>query len=206
MTIESEGCPESAPSAAADAQGRATAMPHHYLLVAAALALSIGVSVLLLAFPEPIDRLGGLGYAGAFLVMAVNNATILLPSLGHAFIVAAAQTLNPFLLGVAGGIGGGLGELTGYALGKAGYNVMGHYRAMQTIRRCSRGQHFGPVLFVFAATPLPMDVAGILAGASHYDIRRFMLWVGAGKVVNTILIAIASYYALGWLQRVSFWG
>ena len=131
MTIESEGCPESAPSAAADAQGRATAMPHHYLLVAAALALSIGVSVLLLAFPEPIDRLGGLGYAGAFLVMAVNNATILLPSLGHAFIVAAAQTLNPFLLGIAGGIGGGLGELTGYALGKAGYNVMGHYRAMQ---------------------------------------------------------------------------
>ncbi len=57
-------------------------------------------------------------------------------------------------------------------------------------------------MFVFAATPLPFDVAGVLAGTMRFPVWRFLLWAGLGKIVNTVGIAVASRYAIDWLQRL----
>lgn len=173
-----------------------------YFPILAMLVVTVTFSVVLLVFREPLDRLGDFGYAGAFLIMVVSNATIVLPALGHAFVVATAQTLNPLWLGLVAGLGATLGELTGYVLGRTGHTAAGHYRVVRRLQGYSNRRFFGPVLFVFAASPLPMDVAGIVAGTSRYSVWRFVVWVGAGKILNTVLIATASYYTIDMLQML----
>jgi membrane protein DedA with SNARE-associated domain len=166
--------------------------------------LVAGMSFVILRYDDPFEPLGAWGYPGIFLVMLINNLTIFLPSVGHAFLLAAAQNLNPWLLGIVGGAGAAIGELSGYVVGHSGGRMLigrrlfDHYRSRQGVR----GNFLGPTLFLFAATPLPMDVAGIVAGAVHYPVPRFLLWVGAGKVVQITLIALASYYAIGWIKRI----
>ena len=173
-----------------------------YLPVLGVLAFSVLVAALLVLFGESVERLGDWGYAGAFLIMLINNATIILPAVGHALLVAAAQALgDPVLVGVVGGLGGTLGELTGYVLGMTGRRVVSRESLDRRLGRIPR-KLFGLALFVFAATPLPFDVAGILAGTMRYSVWHFLLWVGLGKIVNTVGIVVAGYYAIGWLQRL----
>lgn len=172
-----------------------------YVPVLGMVAFSVLIAGFLLVVREPLERLGEWGYAGTFVVMIVNNATIVLPAAGHAFVAAASQTLNPLLVGVVGGLGGALGELTGYAVGRTGRIAVPVAGLDERLRRIPR-RLFGPALFVFAATPLPFDVAGILAGTMRYSVWRFLLWAGAGKVINTVGIALASRYTVEWLQRV----
>jgi membrane protein DedA with SNARE-associated domain len=168
--------------------------------------LVAGMSFVILRYDDPFKPLGAWGYPGIFLVMLINNLTIFLPSVGHAFLLAAAQTLNPWLLGIVGGAGAAVGELSGYVVGHSGGRVLigrrlyDHYRNRAGVR----GNFLGPTLLVFAATPLPMDIAGIVAGAVHYPVGRFMLWVGAGKIIQVTMIALASYYAIGWIKRIFF--
>jgi membrane protein YqaA with SNARE-associated domain len=171
------------------------------LPLAGALALTVGISVGLVVYREPLGHLGNWGYPGAFLIMLVNNATVFLPALGHAFLAAAAQSLNPLLLGTVGGVGAALGELTGYALGRSGHRVLARTPLVRRLLRLRR-RGLGPALFIFALTPLPFDVAGVIAGSMRYPIWRFLGWVCAGKILNTIAIAVASYYAIGWLSRL----
>jgi uncharacterized membrane protein YdjX (TVP38/TMEM64 family) len=60
-----------------------------------------------------------------------------------------------------------------------------------------------PTLFLLALTPLPFDVAGILGGADRYPFGRFILWIGAGKVINTVLTAsLVSSYTIERLSGV----
>ena len=165
------------------------------------LLITVAITVLSLVFEAPTERLGGWGYLGAFIVMLINNLTLLLPALGAAFIVTASQTLNPLLLGVVGGAGAALGELAGYALGHSGGRIVGGGTFYQWYRAIAgvRGNFFGPMLFLFAVTPLPFDVAGVLAGAARYPVWKFLMWVGLGKIISTTLLAVASFYTIDWL-------
>ena len=159
------------------------------------------VVVALLLAQEPLGRLGEWGYAGAFVAMLVNNATIILPAAGQLIIVGLSASLNPVCKGVAGGVGGTIGELTGYVLGMTGRRIVSAENVTRRLRLVPR-RLFGPTLFLFAATPLPFDVAGIAAGTVRFPVWWFLFWVGAGKILNTIAIAVAARYTIAWLQRV----
>ncbi len=172
-----------------------------YLPLLGMAVFSVLVAVVLLRVQEPLDRLGDWGYAGAFVAMLVNNATIVLPAAGQLIVAGLSASLNPVLLGVVGGVGGAIGELTGYVLGVTGRRVVSAENVDRRLRRIPR-RLFGPTLFVFAATPLPFDVAGIVAGTLRFPVSRFLLWVGAGKILNTIAIVFAARSAIAWLERV----
>ena len=172
-----------------------------YLPLLAMAVFSVLVAVALLLAQDLLEGLGDWGYAGAFVAMLVNNATIILPAAGQLIVAGLSASLNPVLLGVVGGIGGTIGELTGYALGVTGRRIVSAENLDRRLRRVPR-RLFGPALFVFAVTPLPFDVAGIAAGTLRYPIWPFLLWVGAGKILNTIAIAVAARFTIAWLERV----
>ena len=172
-----------------------------YLPLAGMAVFSLLVAVVLLNVQEPLSGLGRWGYAGAFVAMLVNNATIVLPAVGQAIVALLATSLNPVLLGVVGGIGGTIGELTGYLLGVTGRRFLSGENLDRRLRRIPR-RLFGPALFVFAVTPLPFDVVGILAGTLRFPVWQFLLWVGAGKILNTVAIALAARSTIAWLERV----
>ena len=174
------------------------------LLAAGAFALSVALTIVLVVFREPLQRLDEWSYAGAFVVMLLNSATIIFPAFGQGFVVAVAESLDPYLLAVIGGAGATLGELSGYAVGAAGNRLVRGRALYEWVDRLPRGSR-GPALFVFAATPIPFDVAGLWAGATRYPLWRFLAWVLPGKVVNTLMFAFIGIVSVDWVDSWFRW-
>ena len=149
-------------------------------------------------FREALAGLGNWGYVGNFGAQMAASSTVVVPGPGSVFTLAMGPTLNPLLLGLAGGVGSAIGELSAYLVGASG-GSLGHesrlYRRVHTLsaRWC------GPTLFAFALLPLPFDLAGIWAGVARYPVRRFLLYVAAGKTIQLTAVALAGSYGASWL-------
>jgi len=133
------------------------------------------------------------GYLGIFIISLIGNASIFLPVPSYLIVVAAGSIMNPWLLGVFGGMGAAIGELSGYALGRgSGYVIQRKYKSLLKKTRAWSERHgLFPLIVLFAATPLPDDIVGIIAGIINYSIKRFMLANIIGKII--------AYTALGWM-------
>jgi membrane protein YqaA with SNARE-associated domain len=143
---------------------------------------------------------GAYGYAGIFLVSLIGNLSIIFPVPSIALVFAMGAVLNPWLVGLAGGAGSALGELSGYAIGRGGRKVA-KKKYRENLRKArkwvnKRRRWVFLIIFLFAATPLPSDIIGILAGVMRYDIRKFLLANFAGKLVMNTYVAFGGYYAL----------
>jgi membrane protein DedA with SNARE-associated domain len=132
------------------------------------------------------------GYLGIFFISLIGNASIIFPIPSYLVIIAAGGVMNPWLLGIAGGLGAALGELVGYAIGRGGnLAVKGRYKKLLTrTKKWSEKHGLFPLIILFAATPLPDDIVGILSGVIKYDIKKFM----AANIIGKII----AYTALGW--------
>ncbi|MBN2331199.1 MAG: VTT domain-containing protein [Candidatus Aenigmarchaeota archaeon] len=138
------------------------------------------------------------GYPGVFLVSIASTATIFLPVPGFLFILAASPFLNPFLLGIVSGAGMAIGEVTGYVLGKGGGAALKR-KDMKWLKRGERWFSEGRgflFIVIFAATPLPDDVTGIVGGIFNYDVKRFLLAAFIGKTLMNIALALAGFYGI----------
>ncbi len=166
------------------------------------LAFSLLLTAILLYFQGPLSRLGEWGYVGAFITQMIGSATVLLPTPSQGYILAMAVTLNPLVLGLIGGIGAALGELTGYYLGARGRRALQGGRLYQRLEAMPR-RWTGAALFSFALLPVPFDVAGLWAGAVRFPISRFLLYVAVGKAFNITVIALVAHYGISWLLKVS---
>ena len=157
--------------------------------VQVAVGFCLAVTVLAFALRERISTLGDWGYLGAFIINGISNATVILPAPGGAVIAIMAQDFNPFLVGLAAGLGGTIGGSTAYF---AGFVASGIPRRRQRHRRL---QGFmkrlgGPVIFVGGLAPLlPGDVVGIVAGSVRYPFRRYLAYNGLGSTIKMIGIA-----------------
>jgi membrane protein YqaA with SNARE-associated domain len=103
------------------------------------------------------------------------------------------------MVGIAAGAGSALGELTGYAVGKGSQKVLSakdHKWLKWGEGWFSKKRGF-LVIFIFAATPLPDDVTGILGGMFRYDWKRFLLASFLGKTLLNIILALSGFYGIG---------
>ncbi len=171
------------------------------LRMGAVFGFSTAVLFVLIYSADVMTRIGNWGYFGVFFVQVMNSATILLPAPGHAYTFAIANSLNPLIIGVIGGLGAGIGELTGYLLGASGRHVLTGgrwYARFDTI--ASRWASLA--IFTIAALPLPFDIAGVWAGVARYPLWKFLALVTAGKVIKVTLIAAAGYYGMPFFLRL----
>jgi membrane protein DedA with SNARE-associated domain len=143
----------------------------------------------------------GWGYLGIFAISLVSSATIILPVPYFAFVFAAGAVLNPLLVGIAGGLGAAIGELTGYVIGFGGKKLLNekHERMLERTEKWVEKHGFFAVVIVFAATPLPDDIIGILGGALSYDVKKFFAACLIGKLALNLSIAFAGFYGYAWL-------
>ena len=150
-----------------------------------------------LIFRERIEDLERYGYAAVFLVGLVSNATLILPVPGLAVSAVLGSVFNPWIVGIVGGLGQALGELTGYMAGYSGQTwVDEHPRYERLVRWMQRYGVF--TVFVLALLPNPVfDVAGIIAGVLRLGVWRFLLSCAAGKIIKNIGFAVAGYYGAG---------
>jgi len=169
-------------------------------------AAMMGVVVLVTAAivlnQDRLSDLAAFGYVGAFLVMALSNATVILPAPGLIFIFALGSSLHPLQIGLFAGAGAALGELTGYIAGYSGADIAQSTAIVARIRTWMERRGLWTIFFLSAIPNPVFDIAGILAGASRVPLWRFMGVALAGKIVQSSAIALAGSLSLSWVQRL----
>jgi len=144
------------------------------------------------------------GYFGIFLVNLIEASTIIFP-FGFALIIfASGAILNPFFVGLSAGLGAAIGEFTGYAIGLGGRKVI-EKKWKKDIKKTEKlFQKYGGflVIVLFAATPLPDDVVGILGGTLKYPLKKFFIASLIGKIILNLALAYGGFYGINWVLSV----
>jgi membrane protein YqaA with SNARE-associated domain len=149
-----------------------------------------------LYFRERFRELEQYGYAAVFLVGLISNATLILPVPGLAVSSVLGGVFNPWLVGLVGGLGQALGELTGYMAGYSGQTWADDYPVYERLTRWM--QRYGALtIFFLAFIPNPLfDVGGMIAGALRLPLWKFLVSCIAGKVSKNVIFALAGYYGI----------
>jgi len=160
--------------------------------------------------PERLVELKNYVYWGAFLISLVGNATIILPGavlliLTNMGIVLYPLTgpFGPIMVGLAGGAGAAIGEMTGYMVGYSGRGVVEssrlYLRLVMWVRR------WGIItVFILSLVPFFFDLVGIAAGALRFPLWKFVLVCCLGRVILYVSLVLAA--AWGWETVLPYLG
>ena len=163
------------------------------LLVAS---LIVGVFYFYQSYPDRVAQLQEYGYLGVFLISLIFNATIVLPAGNILLLATLGATLpSPFLVGIAGGAGAAIGELTGYAAGYSGRTIVKRERLYTRVEAWV--DKWGSLtIFLVSIVPFIFDLVGIAAGVLRIPLWKFLIACWLGRTILYIFIALAS--AWGW--------
>jgi len=131
-------------------------------------------------------------YAGVFAISLIGAMSIIVP-IPYTFIILTLgiQGMDPLLLTVAGGLGSGVGEFSGYILGYYGRSVISEKQQRKMDYMIRIFDHYGPItIFLFALTPLPDDLLFIPLGILRYKFIKAFIPCILGK---TLMCAILAY-------------
>ena len=166
------------------------------LLPALSIAFVIGIVVAIyltfIRHPERYDNLREYVYLGAFLISLIGNASVILPlavlgtltAIGVA-IVPMTGVSGPILIGLVGGLGAGIGEITGYLAGYSGRVVLKKAKYYHRVEGWMQ-RYGGLTVFVMSLFPFVFDVVGLAAGSLRYPFRKFVLFCWLGRTVNYV--------------------
>ncbi|MEM3884498.1 MAG: VTT domain-containing protein [Nitrososphaerota archaeon] len=147
------------------------------------------------SFYELIELLISYGYFGSFIISFIGSLIPFLP-LPYLFpIVLLSMKLDPFLVGVLSGLGGSLGKVTSYIIGRF-WRRFASQSSKKNLDffRSIIGKYGALAVFLFALTPLPDDIIYIPMGIIHYGFLKFMLANCAGKVILAVFVAYVGRY------------
>jgi membrane protein YqaA with SNARE-associated domain len=144
------------------------------------------------------------GYFGIFLVNLIAASTIIFPLPSSVFVFAAGAFMNPFLVGLFAALGCTVGEFSGYALGLGGRKVIKKKWEKWITKTEKWFQKYGAfwIIVLFAATPLPDDVVGVLSGVLNYPLKRFFIASFIGKLILNLALAYGGLYGIKWILGV----
>lgn len=168
--------------------------------------ITIPPGVYLLFNRSFLTQIEGLVFVGVFVINWLLNLSIIpIPgasSLGQAVIIRRAEASSvPWLIGLAGGLGMGLGEIPPYFLGyfgvqsAQGRDIPGPSWVEKPVRWVIDGintlmKRWGvPTVFLLSAIPNPvLEVAAVSAGAARMGFWKFLIPEVAGKLVRGMLL------------------
>jgi membrane protein DedA with SNARE-associated domain len=166
-----------------------------YLLLLAAALLAIILVTVLVQKPTNVDEyIKSSGYVGVFVMAVIGSASPVWPLPGSwAIFIAAGLGLNPIILGLLGGIGEPIGELTGYTAGFGGQVALQRLKRYAQVERWMK-RWGGLTIFVVSAIPnVFIKLATIAAGSLRYPLWRFFAFCWAGKTIKSFAFAFAGY-------------
>jgi membrane protein YqaA with SNARE-associated domain len=159
-------------------------------------------------FNIPVEKLASTAYLVVFGITLLCNASVLVPvTYPHlAVMIAASGYWDPFMIALVASVGGALGEITGYYAGYLGKriaqleNIPGYQRLVGWMNK------HGPwgIFLVSLQFILPVDIAGLLAGASKLPLWKFLLPCWAGKLGKYLLACYLGAKVLGLLPPLPF--
>ena len=161
-----------------------------------ALAIIITVGLLYLRYPNFFENLkdyankGALfGYGATFVISVLLNATVIIPVSNMTIIAGLGAILPlPWLVGLVGGLGAGIGEMTGYIVGRSGRDLLAKNKMYTRVERWVNKRGWIAV-FILSIFPFVFDVVGIIAGAMRMPLWRFFLATWLGRTVSYVTVA-----------------
>ena len=154
-----------------------------------AIAIIVGVVYIYWQNPHIFRELQGYGYLGAFVISVILNATIIIPVSNMAIIMALGATLPlPFIVGITGGIGAAIGEMTGYVAGRSGRGLLARSSVYNRVEGWVKRWGWVAVL-ILSIFPIVFDVVGIIAGALRMPLWRFFLACWLGRTISYVIVA-----------------
>ncbi len=159
----------------------------------------VGLSAFIFSIRNQVESFAAYGYPGVFLIALLSNATVLLPAPGVAVIFAMGSIFHPLGVGLAAGMGGALGELSGYLAGFSGQAIVERMDIYERIHPWV--EKYGTLaILILAAVPNPFfDLAGIAAGVTKIPLLQFLLACWVGQTIKMTAFAYAGAASLNWL-------
>ncbi len=166
------------------------------------IAITVGIYLVYGRHPERLVELENYVYWGAFLISVIGNATIILPGavlliLSEIGIVLYPVTgpVGPITVGLAGGVGAAIGEITGYLAGYSGRGIA--ERSQIYNRLVGWVKRWGAIaIFVSSVVPFVFDLVGIAAGVLRVPFWKFLLACWLGRTLLYVIVVLAA--AWGW--------
>ncbi len=161
----------------------------------------VAITLFIYSIRDRVEQFAAFGYPGIFLIALLANATILLPAPGVAVIYAMGAIFNPLGVGVAAGLGGTIGEISGYLAGFSGQAVVERMDVYNRIRPWV-DKYGGWAILVLSAIPNPFfDIAGIAAGIAKMPLATFLIFTGIGQFIKMTLFAVAGHYSISLISN-----
>lgn len=156
---------------------------------------------------DGVNRLAGLGLIGIFLIALVANLSILvqipytLPLLSAALGGASLQ--NVMGLGLASGLGAGIGAVASYKVADALVGKSQRLPDGRMFRWIGRNVDDRPratvlAIFLIGLSPLPDGAVVVPLAVVHYGMRRLAVPLFLGKFFHNVLLALIFYGFASW--------
>jgi hypothetical protein len=156
---------------------------------------------------DGVNRLAGLGLVGIFLIALVANLSILvqipytLPILSAALGGASLQ--NIMGLGLASGLGAGIGAVASYKVADALVGKSQRLPEGRTMRWIARNVDDRPratscAIFLVGLSPLPDGAVVVPLAVVHYGMRRLAVPLFLGKFFHNVLFALLFFAFASW--------
>ena len=159
------------------------------------IALSLALAVLFKRLLSPLeDELGGLAWLAYLIVFGANflsNLTVIAPvSVGTSIMVTAADFYHPVVIALFAALGGALGEIGGYLAGTLGKKVAfnDYPEAYERVSGWVNRYGMWAIAFIAFQPILPIDAAGMVAGATKMPAHKFLIACFLGTFPKYILI------------------
>lgn len=176
-------------------------------------AVTIAACFVVVYYWDYIPKLQNYGYLGAFLAGFIAGSSLPVPLPYLVVTFTFGSVLNPALVGVASGLGAGIGGTLVYLFGRGGRRLFPKMKIFSpdenrpTSPRIAKlldwaHRRGSLVVFIMSAMLNPMFAPmAITMGALRFQLAKFFLWCTAGNIVKSLLIAACGYYGLGTLLR-----
>ena len=168
------------------------------------IAISVGIFYFYRHYPGRFDELKAFGYLGTFLISLIFNATVILPA-GSVLVISALGAVLPsaIVVGLAGGAGAAIGEISGYMVGFSGRGIAQRSKLYERVEGWVR--RWGAIaIFIFSLVPFVFDLVGIAAGVLRFPFWKFLLVCWLGRTILYIVFALAG--AWGWEAVLRYLG
>ena len=137
------------------------------------------------------EGLRNLGLLGVFLASFIGHFSIVLKDiLFIPIFLSASNFWNPLSLGLIGGLGGGLGELGAYLVGRGVGKFTANKQNESTIPNWVKKLGLSSVL-IFSMTPIPDTPVLMLLGSVHFPILAVLALEIVGKIFLYTSMAVA---------------
>jgi membrane protein DedA with SNARE-associated domain len=141
------------------------------------------------------------GYAGAFAICVAGNVSIIIPVPFALVLYAFGSVLDPLLLGIVGGVGSTMGEMSSYFLGRGG-RVLIEKRYGGRLDAVERlvDKHGMLAIFLVSLLPIPDDLLLIPLGMMKYPAGKLIAAMLLGKTGMCLFLTYAGAYSFTYLR------